>query len=457
MPLPFPFEQFPPIRAVIGYGSAVFDQHGLQDGGLSNRLLDFLFVVKDPEAWHRDNVASNGGDYSFISRFRSDRVAQFQRLGVSKVYFNTMVPLDDGRQYCKYGVVSEEDLREDIDTWSSLYVAGRLHKPFLCFSSSEQPMDDLEGLFERNRLAAVRAALLLHGPEVSVGQLLQAICGLSYGGDIRVGIAEKPGKVKGIVSAQGLELLSLYLPLLRSALVLPPDTHISHPHPHHQHTMADTPHQHTEADPHATEEETERSVPEGGEGGGKPKEPLDLQLRVEGPVGRDAMDKVAEVGRQVMKRRREVFPQDMKGPGRAGVSEVGLVLEDDASTGVTEDEVGEIVRSLLSDQQTIHRSSEPEVDEGLFINLPETLRFRANGISASRRFNRIFNPFSLLDKRNYLRSLGSPLPWEAEVVSDSLRWIVRRSSMQQSAKAALSAGLARFVMYGVRKMRRRLS
>lgn len=47
--------------------------------------------------------------------------------------------------------------------------------------------------------------------------LLRCICGLSYEGDIRMGVAEDGGKVDKIVAGSGRLLRDLYAPLLGRA------------------------------------------------------------------------------------------------------------------------------------------------------------------------------------------------------------------------------------------------
>ena len=47
---------------------------------------------------------------------------------IFQVYFNTLVRTSDS-YLIKYGVLSTEALITDLLDWSTLYVAGRLHKP----------------------------------------------------------------------------------------------------------------------------------------------------------------------------------------------------------------------------------------------------------------------------------------------------------------------------------------
>ncbi|RMZ55854.1 hypothetical protein APUTEX25_003820 [Auxenochlorella protothecoides] len=79
----------------------------------------------------------------------------------------------------KYGVIRESELERDLTQWNSLYCAGRLQKP----------------------------------PD-----LLQALCALSYRGDVRMGWAEDGAKLERLVAGQGPALGRLYAPALRRAI-----------------------------------------------------------------------------------------------------------------------------------------------------------------------------------------------------------------------------------------------
>jgi translocator assembly and maintenance protein 41 len=57
----------------------------------------------------------------------------------------------------KYGVISSERLAEDLTSWDSLYVGGRLHKPVLTLVEDA----DIAAAAVTNCSSALRAALLL--------------------------------------------------------------------------------------------------------------------------------------------------------------------------------------------------------------------------------------------------------------------------------------------------------
>lgn len=79
-------------------------------------------------------------------------------------------------------MVSAAAAAADLRHWTALYIAGRLHKPVLALRPPPPPLAAAQAA---NLAAALRAALLLLPERFSSGQLLQAICGLSYAGDVR--------------------------------------------------------------------------------------------------------------------------------------------------------------------------------------------------------------------------------------------------------------------------------
>lgn len=60
-------------------------------------------------------------------------------------------------QLIKYGVITEDDLVADLQTWDTLYMAGRLHKPV----TTARTTDRVEEARDANLEHAVRVALLL--------------------------------------------------------------------------------------------------------------------------------------------------------------------------------------------------------------------------------------------------------------------------------------------------------
>jgi len=198
-------ETFPPVRHAFAYGSRVFSQPGaaaLQD---EPPLLDLLFAVDDAESWHAANLAANRLHYSPALRLLGPRAVVSLSEGVGAgVHFNAFAPLSSG--LCKYGVISSSRLLSDLLHWDSLYVAGRMQKPVATLASCKR----VAAASERNLQAALACALLLLPARFSELQLHAELCGLSYTGDVRMGVAEDAAKVSRLASGSAEGLRRLY-------------------------------------------------------------------------------------------------------------------------------------------------------------------------------------------------------------------------------------------------------
>jgi translocator assembly and maintenance protein 41 len=118
------------------------------------RGLHLVFAVDDPLAWHEQNLEHNPQHYSVLKYLGAANVAAFQENFGAGVYYNTLVGIDAGyrvvvpgrltiantlqvplkgkllgTRLIKYGVVSTKTLCEDLRTWKTLYLSGRMHKP----------------------------------------------------------------------------------------------------------------------------------------------------------------------------------------------------------------------------------------------------------------------------------------------------------------------------------------
>jgi len=113
---------------------------------------------------------------------------------------------------CKYGVIALEDLLRDLRTWDTMYCSGRLHKPVKVLASTEA----VDAAMADNLRAALGVALLvLHPSEPSEVALYMTIAGLSYEGDVRMGLAEDRNKVRSIVENNVAGFRSLYAAPIR--------------------------------------------------------------------------------------------------------------------------------------------------------------------------------------------------------------------------------------------------
>lgn len=114
----------------------------------------------------------------------------------------------------QYGVVATSRLREDLERWCDLYAAGRLQKPTLALRGGEDGRL-CAARWANERAALAAALLLLPRRGASEREMLEAIVGLSYGGDLRMAVgAEAEGKVGAIAEGSREPMREMYAPHL---------------------------------------------------------------------------------------------------------------------------------------------------------------------------------------------------------------------------------------------------
>lgn len=193
-----------PVRYAFAYGSGVFAQANASSG----KMVDLVFAVDDPGSWHRTNMAQHPMHYSFAAR--TFGTSPVQTTG-ARVYYNPYVELDG--TLVKYGVVGTRDLCDDLENWTTLYLAGRMHKPIATLAADET--QKVEKAQEANLLSALRVALLRLPETFTPRDLWLAIAALSYTGDPRMDLpGENANKVANIVDAQSHLFAHTYQSLL---------------------------------------------------------------------------------------------------------------------------------------------------------------------------------------------------------------------------------------------------
>ena len=197
------------LKMVFAYGSGIFQQLGHKD--VKKNMLDFIFVVDNSEAWHRENLARNYKHYSFLRRLGAKRVALIQDKYGASVYYNTLVRCE-GR-VIKYGVVHESSLVNDLYDWESLYLSGRLHKPVAVLYDDDDY--NIQMAISTNHHSAVHTALLLLPERFTPDHLYTTITALSYAGDFRMLFGEDKNKVHSIVAPNVARFAEIYEPMLR--------------------------------------------------------------------------------------------------------------------------------------------------------------------------------------------------------------------------------------------------
>ena len=197
----------------FAYGSKVKIQANEASAG---DMIDLIIAVDDPLDFHRKNLEINGKHYSFLRMLGPRGVCRIQERMGAKIYYNTLVPVDDGKNLIKYGVIKTQDLINDLLDWETLYVSGRLHKPVNIIRG---PIDSSEPLFKAlqiNHQSAIRASLLLLDERFTEESLYWTIASLSYSGDFRMIFGENKNKVSNIVKPQIESFRKLYRPYLTS-------------------------------------------------------------------------------------------------------------------------------------------------------------------------------------------------------------------------------------------------
>jgi hypothetical protein len=197
---------FPETEFAFGYGSGAIEQGGyVYDTSLPEHLqpmLDFIFVVQNPEQWHTENMQRNPSHYTTLFPLSSSMISYIQEKTGAGVWYNTLIEMKGTsvpKRLMKYGVISSSHLLADLLDWQYLYVSGRLQKPVRVLK--ENPL--IEKAIEMNRLYALVAALYLQKEKngsFNESDLFMAIAGISYSGDPRMAVGgESPIKIRNLV------------------------------------------------------------------------------------------------------------------------------------------------------------------------------------------------------------------------------------------------------------------
>ncbi|XP_076752205.1 phosphatidate cytidylyltransferase, mitochondrial [Xylocopa sonorina] len=198
------------IKFCFAYGSGVFKQMNNQ----STNMVDLVFVVRNVNQWHAENLKLNPKHYAQPLRFFGHRaITNVQEKWGAKIYYNTLVKIAEGYTI-KYGVVSEVSLIEDLLDWNDLYLAGRLHKPVKVLIEPNE-YSQLPTALLQNLHSAVHTALLLLPQHFTEIEFYKTIAGLSYNGDFRMTFGENKDKINNIVVPQLTYFKQLYAPILQ--------------------------------------------------------------------------------------------------------------------------------------------------------------------------------------------------------------------------------------------------
>ncbi|EPZ36850.1 Mitochondrial matrix Mmp37 domain-containing protein, partial [Rozella allomycis CSF55] len=129
-----------PIDFAVAYGSAVFPQSQRQKKNtvakfiVMYKMYDFIFGVKSPLEFHSENMKQNPDHYSSLKLFGPKIVSCIQEKIPAHIYYNTLIHINGN--LIKYGVVSLNDLSNDLKNWNTMFLAGRMHKPISIIKSN---------------------------------------------------------------------------------------------------------------------------------------------------------------------------------------------------------------------------------------------------------------------------------------------------------------------------------
>ncbi|XP_041620025.1 phosphatidate cytidylyltransferase, mitochondrial isoform X2 [Vulpes vulpes] len=193
------------LSLAFAYGSGVYRQVG-PSADQKNAMLDFVFTVDDPVAWHSKNLKKNWNHYSFLKVLGPKIITTVQNDYGAGVYYNPFI-MCDGR-LIKYGVISTNILIDDLLNWNNLYIAGRLQKPVKIIAMNENIA--LRSALDKNLRSAVTTAFLMLPESFSEEDLFIEIAGLSYSGDFRMVVGEDKTKVLNIVKPNIAHFRELY-------------------------------------------------------------------------------------------------------------------------------------------------------------------------------------------------------------------------------------------------------
>lgn len=192
-----------PMLASFGYGSGVFKQKGYTLEQQS--MIDLILIVKNAREWHNENKQKNPNDYPLGAKIMLGKI-NFERIPfLTGITYQTHISFED--HLFKYGVISADVFKEQMNTWSSFFLPGRFQKPVKPYSCNLE----ISECIYRNRLLALLVALYtLPENQYTLLGLYTQICSLSYRGDIRMLFVENPRKVQNIVEAEFDLFIKMY-------------------------------------------------------------------------------------------------------------------------------------------------------------------------------------------------------------------------------------------------------
>lgn len=198
-------QTLPPSPMILGYGSGVFAQDGYSSN--ESTVID-LIVVSEHRATYIEYLFRSGV-VSWSSKLVSDVTDP------EIIFFTDVVLRRD--VVVKIGVTEVNRFVSRLRDWdNSFYIPGRMQKPTKLISCDSPLMRDVLNESQCVNLPSglAAAALLATRDDRSLplSDIFASLVNLSYLGDIRMGLAENPIKIRNIVNAQMGFLTDMYGP-----------------------------------------------------------------------------------------------------------------------------------------------------------------------------------------------------------------------------------------------------
>lgn len=198
-------QTLPPSPMILGYGSGVFPQEGYSSNEFP--VMD-LVVVAENRATYIEYLFRSGV-VSCSSKLVSD-------VTDPEIMFFTDVVLQRD-VVVKIGVTEVSRFVSRLRNWdNSFYIPGRMQKPTKLISC-DSPL--MRSVFKESQsvnlpsgLAAAALLAVKDDHSLPLSDIFASLVNLSYLGDIRMGLAENPMKIKNIANSQMGLLTDMYGP-----------------------------------------------------------------------------------------------------------------------------------------------------------------------------------------------------------------------------------------------------
>jgi hypothetical protein len=177
---------FPPVVYACVYGSSVF--HRIKQGDGKTISVDLILVVENLFDFHKDNLIQNPNHYNWVTRnIGLKSISSINSFGAG-MWFHSDVKIK--RMTVTYGVIDRIQMGTDLQTWGTLFSAGRLLQPIYILQDDV----DISRLRSENLLSALSISIILimtsRTPSrfytFTESELYYRIVSLSYSGEMNL-------------------------------------------------------------------------------------------------------------------------------------------------------------------------------------------------------------------------------------------------------------------------------